>query len=177
MLKKRTVACSSILVDVPCNPIPGCPGYYATTNGDILSKRFGRVMQPFACASGHLKVDIYIDGTPHAKYIHRLVLRTFVGPCPPREECLHNNGDPGDNRIENLRWGTHKENGRDMVKHGAAPKGEQHPNAKLSTIEVKKIQEHRDKRVPSTAKKLAQIYGVGAHCIRLILNGRHRNNG
>jgi hypothetical protein len=50
--------------------------------------------------------------------VHRLVLETFVGPCPDGMECCHNNGDPADNRLENLRWDTLSSNAYDRVEHG-----------------------------------------------------------
>jgi len=42
--------------------------------------------------------------------VHRLVLEAFVGTCPPEMETMHLNGCRSDNRLENLKWGTHEEN-------------------------------------------------------------------
>lgn len=56
--------------------------------------------------------------------VHRLVLMAFVGPCPPGMEGCHNNGNPIDNRLENLRWDTRSANTLDKVRHGT------HPHAK-----------------------------------------------
>lgn len=53
--------------------------------------------------------------------VHRLVLLAFVGPPRPGQECCHNNGDPTDNRLENLRWATHRDNVLDAVAHGTHP--------------------------------------------------------
>lgn len=49
--------------------------------------------------------------------VHRLVMAAFVGPCPDGIEVCHNNGNPADNRLSNLRYGTHSENQLDQVKH------------------------------------------------------------
>lgn len=52
---------------------------------------------------------------------HHLVLEAFVGPRPEGLECLHDNDDPADNRLENLRWGTRRENTLDKVRNGGHP--------------------------------------------------------
>lgn len=52
------------------------------------------------------------------KQVHSLVLEAFVGPRPPGMVCCHNNGDPADNRLENLRWDTQSSNLFDAVRHG-----------------------------------------------------------
>lgn len=50
--------------------------------------------------------------------VHVLVLEAFVGPRPPGMECLHSNDVGTDNRLSNLRWGTHSENLNDLVRNG-----------------------------------------------------------
>lgn len=52
------------------------------------------------------------------RYIHRLVLEAFVGPCPQGMECRHLDGNAGNNVLSNLAWGTHLENEADRVRHG-----------------------------------------------------------
>lgn len=43
--------------------------------------------------------------------VHRLVCEAFHGPAPSSKHIvLHLNEEPTDNRAENLRWGTRKEN-------------------------------------------------------------------
>ena len=54
----------------------------------------------------------------HTRLVHRLVLEAFVGPRPEGMVARHLNGDPGDNRLENLAWGTQSENNYDKVRHG-----------------------------------------------------------
>jgi hypothetical protein len=62
----------------------------------------------------------------HRRFVHHLVLETFISPRSEGLECRHLNGNPADNRLQNLSWGTHSENELDKVKHGthfSYPKG------------------------------------------------------
>jgi hypothetical protein len=52
------------------------------------------------------------------KMLHSLVLEAFVGPRPPGAVACHNDGDPGNNRLDNLRWDTQSSNLLDAVAHG-----------------------------------------------------------
>lgn len=67
---------------------------------------------------GHLYVDLCKEGKVRKWYVHTLVLTAFVGPRPDGMECLHRDGDPTNNRVENLHWNTPSENRLDSVKHG-----------------------------------------------------------
>lgn len=67
---------------------------------------------------GHRYVGLW-KGTKKDLLVHRLVLEAFVGPCPPGMECRHfPDRDPANNRLDNLRWGTHRENEGDKEVHG-----------------------------------------------------------
>jgi hypothetical protein len=52
------------------------------------------------------------------KRVHMLVLTAFKGPCPPGMVSCHNDGNPANNRLDNLRWDTQSSNIRDSVHHG-----------------------------------------------------------
>ncbi|AWY05488.1 HNH endonuclease [Gordonia phage Morrissey] len=71
--------------------------------------------------TGHLKVPIRMGGRYFHAWVHRLVLEAFVGPCPSGMETRHLNGNPKDNRLENLVWGTSAENSQDTKNHGYVP--------------------------------------------------------
>lgn len=50
--------------------------------------------------------------------VHTLALQSFVGPRPHGFEGRHWDGDPANNSLGNLLWGTPKENRADMTRHG-----------------------------------------------------------
>jgi hypothetical protein len=83
--------------------------------GSYESRKKGRLLRPGPSNFGHLSVVL---GRRNTRMVHDLVLRTFVGPPPDKHECCHNNGNPADNRLENLRWDTRGANIRDAMKQG-----------------------------------------------------------
>jgi hypothetical protein len=83
--------------------------------GRYTSVRRGKILRPGRMPSGHLSVAL---GKGNSQCVHKLVLIAFVGPAPEGYECRHLNGDPADNRLENLCWGSRSENIQDAVRHG-----------------------------------------------------------
>lgn len=90
--------------------------------------------------AGYHHVTFSKDGLEFRRYVHELVLTTYVGPCPDGMVCRHLNGDPADNRWpENLLWGTQVENVADMFRHGRGMIGERHYGAKVTEDDVREI--------------------------------------
>jgi hypothetical protein len=109
-------------------PVVGYEGQYEVSNlGRVKSLKRGnpKLLSPFPLHAGHLCVSLY-DGnhsppTFKRAFVHRLVLEAFVGQRPSDEfMCRHLNGNPADNKVENLAWGTALENGQDMARHGTS---------------------------------------------------------
>lgn len=117
--------------------IPGYEGAYEVSDdGRVRSiERYRRVgkgegylrLYPSQARSlhtdkaGYPRVTLKVNGVARNHLVHHLVLEAFVGPRPPGMECRHLNGNPADDRLENLQWGTSSENSFDTVRHGNHP--------------------------------------------------------
>lgn len=116
----------------------------------------GKVLRARPKQTGHAVVNL---GAGSCTTVHRLVLLAFVGPPPAGHECLHINGVPSDNRLENLRWGTRLENKADERYH-AQLYGRRQGSTHLSIETIRQIKrELCDPRRPSQ-RVLAAKYGV-----------------
>ena len=79
------------------------------------------------------------NGRARTFAIHRLVLATFVGPCPDGMECRHIDGNKLNNHVSNLAWGTPSENQNDRKLHGTDSIGEKNSKAKPTDDAVREI--------------------------------------
>jgi len=77
-----------------------------------------KILKPVVHNGRYFQVSLYKDGSANVLSVHRLVLEAFVGPCPPRMECLHWDDDGENNKLSNLRWGSRKENEEDKFRNG-----------------------------------------------------------
>lgn len=77
----------------------------------------GRLLAQSTMRSGHKRVALCKNGKGRHHLVHRLVLEAFDRPCPEGMEACHGIGGPGDNRLENIRWGTASDNMKDRVRH------------------------------------------------------------
>lgn len=78
--------------------------------------------------SGYKQVSLSKGNRQRTHKAHRLVLEAFVGPRPEGMESCHANDIPGDNRLENLRWGTRRENLLERDTNGK-PRSPERPRA------------------------------------------------
>ena len=105
--------------------IQGCYGYFVTDDGKIFSNRTGELIElKQHQVKGYYFVNLhtgYGRKTRKKLAVHHLVLMCYVGEKPFNKAVTrHLNGNPHDNRVENLAWGTYKENTQDMIRHGRA---------------------------------------------------------
>ena len=81
-------------------PIPDCPGFEASSGGDIRKSHDGKIKKQRRASNGSMLVDI----GKSTRLVHDLVARAFHGGPPRGYRVKHANGDLSDNREENLSW-------------------------------------------------------------------------
>lgn len=163
-------------------PVPGARGYAVSDGGRVRSldriklvcqrtragKKIrlrrtlrGKILRAGIASHGYKTVSL--SGVTHT--VHSLVARAFLGDPAPGQIVCHNNGDRLDSRLENLRYGTAKENNHDMVAHGTRTRGEMYSNAKLTDEAVREI---RRLKGNLSLTKTAAKFGVSVAAIQAV---------
>lgn len=155
-------------------PVVGVDGYFITKDGIMLSKKVGGRLKPlktYVKIGGYLEVKLRKDGGYVHAPIHKAVLEAFVCRKPPNLEARHLDGNPQNNRVENLKWGTRQENNNDQVLHGTAyvAKGVLHGKATVSESDVLEIRA-ADLKIIGTARAFSERFGVSVTQIFRIKN-------
>lgn len=105
-------------------PVKGAEGRYEVSDlgnvKSLVAPGGTKVLKPYPhVRSGHRMVALAVRrGEIKMKYVHLLVLEAFEGDAPEGMEGCHGDGNPANNTLANLRWGTRSNNNRDAVKHG-----------------------------------------------------------
>lgn len=88
-----------------------CPSYVISKDGEVANTRTGNLLMG-TLRNGYKRVQI--NGSTYS--VHRLVYETYVGPINGYID--HINGNRADNRVENLRDVTQKENVENTYERG-----------------------------------------------------------
>lgn len=120
----------------------------------------GKVLRPGPSRSGHLSVAI---GKGNSRLVHQLVMEAFVGPRPKWADVAHNDGNPVNNHIDNLRYATRTSNNQDVVYHG---------RRQITVEQVKIIREVAPTLPYGGKKQLAILLGAHQCTISDVLAGR-----
>lgn len=133
--------------------------------------RKGQILKPSVSHNGYHQICLYKNGNVEYYRLHHLILDTFIGECPEGMEGCHNDGNRLNNRSENLRWASRKENHADKKIHGTHQAGEKNPSVKLKNAQVLEILKYLESGVPKV--KIAKMYEVSNTLIGYIHKGRN----
>ena len=161
--------------------LPWDKRYCVTDKGDIISligdpKR----LSEFTRGESRYKL-VQIAGKVKI-YVHRLVAAAFLGPPyfdGQMHIVRHLDGNPINNSLDNIAYGTNKDNADDARKHGKIYMGESNHNSTLTEDQVREIRQirYRDK---TGIKEIATVYDVSRETISRILRREawsHINDG
>lgn len=146
-------------------PIPGLHGYDASSLGrirswwvrDVGGPKGARVLglHPKALRAtqgrgGYFRLIVGRGEHRAMRTVHCMVLEAFSGPRPLGKVACHNDGDPSNNRPDNLRWDTPAANTADMMRHG---KHDPHRGASQKTA---KLSDNLVREIRSSSGKISQ---------------------
>jgi hypothetical protein len=167
----RGAGCHS-MAEAGWRPVPGAPGYWASSDGHIWST-IGKTplrLKASPIKKGYLQVGVRRDGRCKTQLVHRLILEAFKGPCPDGFEARHLDGDNTNNASSNLEWGTPEQNAKDKEQHGTKHRGSQVNGAKLTEAQVATIK--RRVRAGEPQRRVAFSMGVSPATVCYLMKGR-----
>lgn len=90
--------------------------YQVSNNGNIKNIIRNKYLKPRLDAYGYLRVILYKKGTHYKNFqVHRLVAQAFIPNLENKPQVDHINTIRTDNKVENLRWVTYKENNLNSI--------------------------------------------------------------
>jgi hypothetical protein len=161
-------------------PVVGFDGYEVSDQGNVRSWRSSgraraRRLQPVTrkpqlnVRTGYLYVMLSISGKVRLRQVHVMVLEAFVGFRPEKHETRHRDGNPTNNCLSNLLWGTRRDQFEDQVRHRTDTRGERNGAAKLTNAQAIEIRKRLKKG--ERGSDLAREFSVRDSTITRIKKG------
>ena len=97
-------------------PHPTQTDYLFTEEGDVYSRKFGKLKKMKQRTERYKAINLWNNGKEKAHYVHRLVAETYIPNPDNLPEVNHKDEDKTNNNVANLEWSTHADN----VQHSLA---------------------------------------------------------
>lgn len=157
-------------------PVVGFEGLYSVSNlgrarrdAPCQGTQAGRILAP-KLAKDHYQVALHRKPEkPYYRYIHQLVLAAFEGPCPDGQEVSHKDGQPSNNRLNNLQYKTRSEHRQFDAENFGRNRGEQNPGSYLTEANVIAIRERF--AAGETTTSLSREFNTSTKRISCIVTG------
>jgi len=130
-------------------------------NSGLLKRSYNR--------DGYCVCNLSKDGKVTNYYVHELVAESFIGPRPRGMQICHDDNDPGNPAVWNLRYDTPTGNAKDRYRAGTDARGESNPAAKINEDTV------RDVKLSLLVKSVSEVareYGLTRQTVSAIKSGR-----
>lgn len=145
-------------------PVVGNAHYRISSLGRVCTDRRFLAQIRRDKKSPYLTFMVGTGKNARRRYTHREMALAFLGPPPSlNHEVRHLDGNPGNNTLGNLAWGTPQENSDDKRLHGSMARGERAGNSKLTESQVRGIRD--DSR---SVRVVAQAYSISLSQVRAI---------
>jgi hypothetical protein len=94
--------------------------YEISNFGNLKRTKNGttKLIKPEKLKKGYLRVSMYENGKRNRYLVHRLVAEYLIPNPLNKKQVDHINNNTSDNRVENLRWVTPKENVQHSIEQG-----------------------------------------------------------
>ena len=167
------------------------PSYMINREGQVKSNLTNKILKPSRLKTGYICVGLRKDGKSYTVRLHRLLAKAFIPNIENKPHVDHINGVRDDNRLENLRWCTNKENQNfelARINNSSALKGKKQTKESVEK-RAKTLQKSIGKKVNQFAldgsfirsfksfNEAARITGVWEASIRNCCIGKYQHAG
>lgn len=153
--------------------IPSNPKYLVSDDGQVRHVNSARPRKLSKAPNGYFFVGFWQDRKLRVRTVHSLVAEAFIGPRPEGADTRHLDGDRANNHVENIAYGTKRENMADRERHGRTRRGQDNGNARLSNADVDMIRLVYAKRLFSQ-DQLAVMFGTSQAQVHNIVRFKQR---
>ena len=166
--------------------VDGFPHYHVSNLGRVKSlerrthtmrngKPYSRltrecVLKTFVATSGYLAVSLYGSGPGSQQQVtvHTMVADAFIPNPDGLPFVLHNDGNPLNCHVRNLRWGTSADNSQDCIAHGRMSRGTHRPAAKLTDEDIPEIRKLA--RSGLSQRNIGRLFDISQTTVWKIVN-------
>lgn len=138
--------------------IPDYPRYRISNLGSVYSITSNKIISP-GDINGYKFVVLYNEIGCKNFLVHRLVLLTFVGPCPNNYNGSHVDGDRSNNKLSNLLWESRSSN-------------ECRKSLRYSLEDIENMQEMSKQGISQSL--IAREYGISQITVSRLLNNKYK---
>ena len=152
---------------LPCRQVPNFPKYYVSSNGKVFSfwRKEIKTLKTYFDKKGYECTTLCNAKENKSFRIHRVVALTFLENSNNYPCVRHLDGNPRNNHVSNLAWGSYSDNEQDKLAHGT---WKNRRNGKLTKEMREKAFELKGRYW--TDQKIASLLGVSRPTITRLIN-------